>query len=307
MTEFVKVPPADDSDNTSIASNSSKDLIPYGSPPLPLIEDDPDLVPLLRQASNEELAPLVKYITEKGGFSSDLQNTQCYIQNSPDHRMYADDIAAELQRFGANTIATRLRKGRGRTYRAILIDAARKSDIRARQKDKTEDIELRIIHAFLGRAWQKMPERQHQELIDSIRVEPSSGVKAAGATGSFQALVQAGGFGPYELAVIAANGVAKLLLGHGLSLPANAALTKSLSIFAGPLGIVFSALWLGLLAAGPAYRVIMPCILQVALIRQAALVRERAAKRRERLWYLIALGALSFMLLVLGFFWITEH
>jgi uncharacterized protein YaaW (UPF0174 family) len=306
MTQFIKVPHDDDSDKP-VVINSSKALISYGTPPLPLIEDDPDLVPLLRQASNDELAPLVKYITEKGGLSSDLQNTQRYIQNSPDHRMYADDIAAEIQRFGANTIATWYRNGIGRTYREILINAARKSGIKVRQKDETEDIELRIIHAFLGRAWLEMSERQRQELIDSIRIKSSPGVKALGATGSFQALIQAAGFGPYQLAVIVANGAANLLLGHGLSLATNAVLTKSVSIFAGPLGMVFSALWLGSLAAGPAYRVIMPCILQIALIRQEALARKRAAKRQERRWYLIALAALGFMLLVVGFFWIAER
>ena len=44
MTQFVKVPHDDDSDKP-VVINSSKALISYGTPPLPLIEDDPDLVP----------------------------------------------------------------------------------------------------------------------------------------------------------------------------------------------------------------------------------------------------------------------
>ena len=42
----------------------SKELVASGTEPLPLIEDDEDLLPLLRQASNEELDPLVKYIVD---------------------------------------------------------------------------------------------------------------------------------------------------------------------------------------------------------------------------------------------------
>ena len=51
---------------------SATDLVHTGTGPLPLVGDDMDLVPLLRQASNEELAPLVEYILNKGGWSAEL-------------------------------------------------------------------------------------------------------------------------------------------------------------------------------------------------------------------------------------------
>jgi len=289
--------------NDSVANETdlphvSDALAKSGTPPLPLIEDDPDLVPLLRQATNEELAPLVAYIIEKGGITAELVHTYRYIQNFPNHRMYADDIAAEIQRFGANTIANLFRDGRGKPYREILVRAAKKSGMRVRAKDEVAEIELRIISLVLGRAWHKMPREERQELIDSLQMHKVPGLKGPAATGGLQALIQAAGFGPYKLAVIAANAVATPVLGHGLSLAANAALTKSISIFAGPVGWAISALWLTTLATGPAYRVIMPCILQVALIRQAALVKERAARRRRWLWSLIiCLGILLVILL----------
>lgn len=273
-------------------------LAQSGTPPLPLIEDDPDLVPLLRQASNEELAPLVAFIVEKGGITAEFVHTCRYIQNFPNHRMYAEDIAAEIQKFGANTIANIFRDGRGKRYREILVRAAKKSGIRVRAKDEVAEIELRIIYLVLGRAWHKMSTEERQELIDSLQVRKVPGLKGPAATAGLQALIQTGGFGPYKLAVIAANAVATPLLGHGLSLGANAALTKSISIFAGPVGWAISALWLTTLAAGPAYRVIMPCILQIALIRQEALVKERVARRRRWLWsFIICLGILLVILL----------
>jgi hypothetical protein len=93
-----------------------KEPAPAGTQQLPLIEDDKDLVPLLRQASNDELDPLVKYIIENGGTTTQLSRTQRYrlYSASGDHRKYADDIAAEIQRFGANTFRTAVvRNGRG--------------------------------------------------------------------------------------------------------------------------------------------------------------------------------------------------
>jgi hypothetical protein len=89
---------------TSEAS-SSTELAHTGTGSLPLIEDDHDLVPLLRQASNKELEPLVKYIVENGGVTAQIHRIRAFGQYSPtgNHRMYADDIAAEIQKFGANT------------------------------------------------------------------------------------------------------------------------------------------------------------------------------------------------------------
>jgi uncharacterized protein YaaW (UPF0174 family) len=67
--------------------------------------------------------------------------------------------------------------------------------------------------------------------------------------------------------VIVANAAAQQLLGHGLSLATNAALTKGIAVFAGPVGLVFAALLGGNALAAPARRVTVPIVLQVAAIR----------------------------------------
>ncbi len=46
-----------------------------------------------------------------------------------------------------------------------------------------------------------------------------------------QSLIKIGGFKSYQIAVIVANQVMKVLLGRGLSLAANATLTRALSSF----------------------------------------------------------------------------
>ena len=67
----------------------------------------------------------------------------------------------------------------------------------------------------------------------------------------------------------------KALFGRGLSLVANAWLTKIASILTGPIGWAITAIWTSADMAGPAYRVTIPTIIQVIYLR--ALTENRCA------------------------------
>jgi hypothetical protein len=69
--------------------------------------------------------------------------------------------------------------------------------------------------------------------------------------------------------------------GHGLAFAANAGLTKGLALFAGPTGWALDAISGGVIVAGPAYRVTIPCVVQVAFIRQSMLRKQREERRRN--------------------------
>jgi uncharacterized protein YaaW (UPF0174 family) len=278
-------------------------LVSNGNGPLPLIEDDGDLVPLLRQASNEELGPLVEYIIGKGSVTAQLQRTQRYRQYSVsrDHSKYADDIAAEIQKFGANTFWTNtIRKGRGIKYRKIVREVAKRCGVKAGLWDETAEIEERVLAAVLSRAYEEMTNEQRRELLDTLKIQRLPGVGGPVAAGALQAAIRAAGFAPYKLAVIVANGTANAILGHGLAFAANAGLTKAVALFAGPVGWALDAVWGGMIAAGPAYRVTLPCVVQVALIRQSMLRKQREEKRKNlRVAGMVALIALAFILAIL--------
>lgn len=276
---------------------SAGELIHTGTGPLPLVGDDMELVPLLRQASNEELAPLVEYILKKGGWSSDLGATTVFKKHYPNHRMYADDIAAEIQTFGANTpISNLFRKGRGVRYKEIVGDVARRCDVKSQWGAKVEDIERSIIETVLTRACPAMSPDERKIALSSLQVHEVQGLKGVASIGALQTAIQAGGFLPYQAAVVVSNGLAHATLGHGLSYAANAALTKGMAIFAGPVGWAFTALLGGMALGGPAYRVTIPCVVQVGLIRQTwfrRLEEERKRRRKRRiqimLWVAIAI------------------
>ncbi len=261
------------------------------------------IVPLLRQASNEELGPLVEYIVGKGGVTAQLQRTQTYKQHSvnADHSKYADDIAAEIQKFGANTFWSHaFREGRGIEYRKILRDVAKRCGVKAGSGDETAEIEERVLGAVLSKAYEQMTEEQRQELLETVKIHKLPGAGGPVAAGALQTAIQAAGFAPYKLAVIVANGMANVALGHGLAFAANAGLVKAVALFAGPVGWALDAIWGGMLAAGPAYRVTIPCVVQVAFIRQSMLRKQQEAKRRKlRVVKMVALIALLCIVLAI--------
>jgi uncharacterized protein YaaW (UPF0174 family) len=272
-----------------------------GRGPLPLIEEDEDLVPLLRSASNEMLAPLVDYILEKGKPSAQLGSTAAFRQNYPNHHVYADDIAAEIQKFGANTLMSHLKRGgKGVPYRDIITNVAKKLGVRRRFRS-VERMEDEIVAKVLSDAYDKMTPEQQRALLDSLKISNPGPIGAPVAVGTLQAGIHAAGFAAYKGAVIVANGMANVVLGHGLAVGANAALVKGIAVFAGPVGWTLTGLLSASVVAGPAYRVCVPAVLQVALIRKQLKLQSHTP------WKTILISTLLFLLLLLIVLWIRSQ
>jgi uncharacterized protein YaaW (UPF0174 family) len=240
---------------------------------LPLIEEDSDLLPPLRRATNEALDPLVGYITDngQGRMASQLDSTTIYVENSPNHSAYADEIAAEIQKFGGNTIANIFRGGKGVLYGEIVRDVARRLKVNFNDSMDVASIEFQILLKVLARAWENMTDDQRREFLTELGID-SSTIPNALPIMAVQTAIRTSGFLAYQIAVIVANAVAKAILGRGLPLVANQALTKMMSILAGPIGWAITILWTIIDLAGPAYRVTIPCVIQVAFIRQQSMI-----------------------------------
>ena len=98
---------------------------------------------------------------------------------------------------------------------------------------------------------------------------PTTNFTRQAAIATLMTAWKAGGFQSYILLVSVVNAVMKFLIGRGLSLAANAAMTRMASIMLGPVGWVLTALWTLLDIAGPAYRVTVPAVIQLSYIRQS--------------------------------------
>jgi uncharacterized protein YaaW (UPF0174 family) len=128
---------------------------------------------------------------------------------------------------------------------------------------------------ILEDALEKMSPEELKELADSIGLKNTQGFTPQAMTGMFQAIFRAGGFKSYQLTLIIVNAILKAILGRGLSLGANAALTRTMAILTGPIGWVITGLWTAIDIAGPAYRVTIPAVIEVAALRQKYLYADK--------------------------------
>ena len=235
-----------------------------------LLEDDHDLVPILRAATDQELDPLVKLILDKGWLSKELDETEVFKKwnGAKEHSRYADEISAEIQLFGGHSLANLIRRT-GVPYAEVVNDVARKTGATSVRGDDIEGLEDAILEKLLESTWKNLDEQQKRSLIEQIGGDTRSGGSKAVFMASLQAAIRGGGFLSYQLSVIAANAVARQILGRGLSFAANAGLTRAIGAFAGPIGLTVTGVWLANDFLGPAYRLTVPAVLWVSMLRKA--------------------------------------
>ncbi len=224
----------------------------------------------LQDCSSNDLEELVLILTRtKDGaerLTEELTTEKRYSQYYPDHSEYWDLIAAELQSFGANTFATIIRGGEGVLYRELLIDACNKMKVNYNSSASVEVIEMNLLMKILTDSIERMNTEDLRKIVEDLNLKTTDLSKQA-VVAALQAGVRFSGFLAYKMALIVANQVAKALIGRGLSLAANAGLTRTIAAFAGPIGWVLTGLWTAIDIAGPAYRVTIPCVIQVAFLR----------------------------------------
>jgi uncharacterized protein YaaW (UPF0174 family) len=272
---------------------------------LPLIEDDP-LVALLQQAAESELDGLVACLVEKGGITCQLRRLPIYAAKYPRHRAYVKDVAAELQKFGANTIASVFRSGKGVAYGEIVQDVAGRLGVR--RSGTAAEVEQCILQKLAEKYWEGSSIGQRTALLEQFGVIDHNLLTSPVIPAALITAVHVSGFAAYQFTVIVANAVAHALLGHGLSFAVNAALTKGVSIFAGPPGWCLVAFLTANMFASESYRVTVPAVVQVALIRSAIEARreqeaiKRQGTRRVLLTVTISLAA---VLIVAAALWLV--
>lgn len=226
----------------------------------------------LENISSEDLADLVYCLTHnKDGdlrFNESLTKSDGYQQHYPEHCQYWKAIASEIQCFGANSFATILRGGEGVGYEEILKDVCKKMKVNFNKESSVERIENNLLMKILTDAVENMSANELKELAEATGLKNTNGITAEAMVGVFQAIFRAGGFKSYQLTLIIVNAIMKALIGKGLSFAGNAALTRTMAILTGPIGWVITGLWTAIDLAGPAYRVTIPAVIQVAVLRQ---------------------------------------
>ena len=229
---------------------------------------DPDLTPVLRDSSDEDLKPLVDYVLDAATNSLCIKDV--YKEHKDYPRFYTDELVLEIREFGGNSLVNLFRSD-GVPYREVVEDVAGKLGVSFDRADQVEQIEMKILTKIFVQSIAKMDAAQRTKLEEEFRKLGMNNVSlSAGAPiGMIMAQlgVQMTGFLAYKMAVIVANAVAKTVLGRGLTLGGNALLTQTLGVLAGPIGWAISGLWTAIDLSGPAYRVTIPVVCHVAYLR----------------------------------------
>ena len=247
----------DDENNEETINNKNKSIM------------DQNLM-FLHNAESSDLKVLVDYLTKKKNgetrLTEGLTVTENYKQYYPDQlQLMCEDIVEELQRYGGNTFMNFLR-GHGVEYQEILMDVCDKMKVNYNKKSSVEMIEYNLLQKILVDSLENMSVEELKKLMEEMNI-PNQGFGKQAFIAALQIAIKRGGFSAYKMAVIVANAVSKALLGRGLAMASNAALTRWLSIFAGPIGWSVTAIWTAIDLAGPAYRVTIPSVIQIAYMR----------------------------------------
>lgn len=237
-----------------------------------LVDDD---LKFLAKCHNDDLKVLTDYLTtDKDGkerLTEGLTSTEAYKICYPDKlNDIWDDVAHELQLFGGNTLLNIFR-GHGVPYREILIDVCKKMKVNFNKDARIEFIEDSLLRKCLEDSIENMSAEELQQLVQTMNIKTANYSKEAMIV-ALQVAIRTGGFTPYKIAVVVANAVCRALLGRGLAIATNAALTRYMAIFAGPIGLLLTVILTAIDIAGPAYRVTIPCCIQIAYMRRRSMM-----------------------------------
>lgn len=238
--------------------------------------DDNDLA-FLKFCENDDLEILVHFLIKgKDGnerLTETLSSNERFKQCGKEYTKIWDLIAKELQCFGADSIATLLRLGKGVLYREILTDVCNKLKVNYHSKDNIQAIEENLLLKIVEVSLEDMTEEEKRELANRLNINIAN-LSTVAIMAALQGATRMGAFTTYQLALIVANSTAKFIAGRGLALSANAGLTRGIAVFAGPIGWTISGLLTLPMITGPAYRVTIPSVIQVAYMRQKGLAKK---------------------------------
>lgn len=232
--------------------------------------DIKDFVAFLLPSKSKGLGNMATHIT------SELQRNksfmECYDMGGDLHG-FLGDIIKEFQLYGGNTIANASRRLFGNSlegvsYREILRDVCRQMKCEYDENKDLESIESLLMETVI----RKILTDKNIKDTDIAEIAKSANVKVAGGKevmiGALITAFRAGGFASYQMSVIVVNAISRAILGRGLTLAANAGLTRALGVFMGPVGWVLTAVMTGIDLAGSAYRITIPSVIQIAFMRQ---------------------------------------
>ena len=233
--------------------------------------EDENLI-FLGEMQDEDLNDLVDtLIRDKDGksrYTEELTKRELYKKYPNQHSKYWRDISAEIQCFGANSFATLFRQGQGVLYREILEDVCDTCKVEHEKSQSIGSVEDALLVKLVGEATKGMSNEELENFSKIAGLNAAKDLTPEGIAVAAQIAIMAGGTQAYRLALLIANYITRILLGRGLTIAGSASLSRTLGVMTGPVGWIATGAWTAIDIASPAFRVTLPAVIQIALLRK---------------------------------------
>lgn len=226
----------------------------------------------LQYCSNTELRELIDILThdENGEIrmSENLTNKDSYIENYPDNcKAMWQDIAMELQLFGGNTFANIFRHGRGPSYESIVFDVCKIIKVDGiNDHDTAADMEQALLDKVTSKMLDELTPEQLKHIMKKLGIKRRTYTKQAIMATLLVTRCVNRRLYSYVLSYIVKM-VTELLIGRNVLRAGIGLISRGLNIAMGPIGWIILGGWTAWDIAGPAYRVTVPAVIQVAFLR----------------------------------------
>jgi len=196
-----------------------------------------------------------------------LTSKPLYRKYQPNHQKYWRNIAEQVQLYGANSIVSFIRGNKGVSYRKILGDVCKKMKVDFIEDDDIKVIERSLMLKMLSNSIDNMSPEELEQLVDQLHLDVANMSKETVK----DAFLKGWKIGSSSLVLMASGILAKAIaLRFGMASVATVGLgvagvsSAALNVLLGPIGLAALA---GVSIAGPAYRVTIPCVTQIAYMR----------------------------------------
>ena len=219
------------------------------------IQGDDALVQLLLNADKGDIDLLIDYVTNTGKFGFSMSDSVKAVLQDANRQEIPDDetlrlLVRELQHFGGNTFVNLFRRN-GVSYSEIVADVASHLKMKVPADASVEEIEALIIDCVFTSSWKKMSDDERRQILRGMGISASVSLDIP----------------VWQKAALVANGLAQTTAGKVLPLIAGLSIGRVLGVLTGPVGLAITGLYTAYDISNPAFRVTLPCVVQIAWIR----------------------------------------
>lgn len=219
------------------------------------IQGDDALVQLLLNADKGDIDLLIDYVSNTGKFGFSMSDSVKGVLQDAKRQDIPDEetlrlLVRELQHFGGNTFVNLFRRN-GVSYSEIVDDVASHLKMKVPAAASVEEKEALIIDCVFTSSWKKMSDDERRQILRGMGISASVSLDIP----------------VWQKAALVANGLAQTTAGKVLPLIAGLGIGRVLGVLTGPVGLAITGLYTAYDISNPAFRVTLPCVVQIAWIR----------------------------------------